>query len=160
MNYYDEIAEGYNELYGEEQLNKLKEVEKIVSFKKNYLILDIGCGTGILTSKIAKNAKLVVGTDVSKKMILKAKKKKNVFYIIADAEHLPFKQKTFDIIVSFSAIQNVSNPKKMIKEAKKVGKKVAITVPMKLWKKEKITSLGQFNIIKGQKDWIFTCICT
>ena len=36
MNYYDIISEGYNELYKEEQLEKIKLIEKYVSGK-------IGC---------------------------------------------------------------------------------------------------------------------
>lgn len=160
MEYYDEIAEGYNELYGEEQLTKLSEAKKQVPFKKNDIVLDIGCGTGILTRKIAGSVKLIIGIDASKKMILNAKKEKNVFYLVANAESLPFKDKTFSLAVSFSVIQNVKNPQNMINEAKRVSKVNLITVPFKLWSKEKINFLGRFKIKKGQKDWIFTCTCT
>ena len=52
MNYYDGISKGYDELYGQEQLLKWSKVKEIITFSREDTILDIGCGTGILTETI------------------------------------------------------------------------------------------------------------
>ena len=52
-NYYDAIAEGYDELHKAEQLQKLErafiEGCKFDLFSNVKSILDVGCGTGIST---------------------------------------------------------------------------------------------------------------
>ncbi len=68
-------------------------------------ILDVGCGTGLLTAAIARDypeAK-VVGIDASKSMIRVADKKRkshNCTYQTALAEKLPFAPETFEIVTS------------------------------------------------------------
>ena len=71
---YDVIAKSYNELYGREQLNKLGFILSNYNFKSNQVVLDVGCGTGIITFEISKLVKKVIGVDKSNEM-LKLKKK-------------------------------------------------------------------------------------
>ena len=72
-------------------------------------ILDIGCGTGYLTKKLAlkyKNAK-VIGVDLAPGMIKEAIKKNklpNIKYLAHDCENLP-KIGAFDLIVSNASLQ-------------------------------------------------------
>ena len=72
-------------------------------------ILDLGCGTGYLTKKLAlkyKNAK-VIGIDIALGMIKEAKKKNklpNIKYLAHDCEDLP-KIGVFDLIVSNASLQ-------------------------------------------------------
>ena len=47
MNYYDEISEGYEELHTEEQLKKMAVIKAKIRPKKEDLLLDIACGTGL-----------------------------------------------------------------------------------------------------------------
>lgn len=57
MSYYDQIADGYNELYGEEQKRKAKFILGDFDFnslkssdpycKKPIVIVDLGCGSGL-----------------------------------------------------------------------------------------------------------------
>jgi cyclopropane fatty-acyl-phospholipid synthase-like methyltransferase len=49
QNYYDEIAQGYEELHREEQLKKIEIIKKILKLKKTDKLLDVGCGTGLTT---------------------------------------------------------------------------------------------------------------
>ena len=60
--------------------------EQIGTQKK---ILEIGCGTGIITEELAKYAKLVVATDPNKQSIEIAKRKvlqPNVNYVVCNGE--------------------------------------------------------------------------
>ncbi len=112
MNYYDQIAKGYNELHEEEQKKKLEIIKKYL--KPKGLILDIGAGTGIST-KYFKN---IVLLDPSKEMLKRAKGKK----VIAKAEKMPFPDKTFDAIISVTSLHH-TDIQKAIKEIKRVSKK-------------------------------------
>ena len=43
-NYYDTIADSYDELYREEQFEKVSIVKKHIEIKQKYKLLDVGCG--------------------------------------------------------------------------------------------------------------------
>jgi trans-aconitate methyltransferase len=67
-------------------------------------ILDIGCGTGHLTSQIAESGAQVVGVDRSPAMIAAARKAyPNLKFEVADARELPF-QVEFEAVFSNAAL--------------------------------------------------------
>lgn len=64
-------------------------------------ILDIGMGTGWLTDELSKVYKSdVFGIDSAWGMVRRAKLNPDLKVVLADARGLPFKDKTFDLIVS------------------------------------------------------------
>jgi len=66
-------------------------------------ILDIGCGTCVLEEKYQLGASQVVGIDITSSMIRLAQRKglRSVSLLgLADAEHLPFREESFDLVVS------------------------------------------------------------
>ena len=88
-----------------------------IKIKKSDKLLDVGCGTGLTTQFWESNNK--TGIDPAKRLIEKAKKKdKDSDYIIAPAENIPFKDKSFEIVTSITAIQNFQNIEKGLKEIK------------------------------------------
>jgi ubiquinone/menaquinone biosynthesis C-methylase UbiE len=94
-------------------------------------ILDIGCATGKFLNLV--NAKKKIGIDISRKILVVAKKKyKNINFIVASAEFLPFKSNVFDLVTCFDVLEHVSNQKKVLLEIYRVAKKnckVIITIP-------------------------------
>jgi len=77
-------------------------------------ILDIGCGTGKTTEKLARKDIKVVGYDHDSKMLNQAKenaKKRNlpIKYIKGKAEELPFEDNSFDIITIGNAFHWFAN---------------------------------------------------
>jgi ubiquinone/menaquinone biosynthesis C-methylase UbiE len=50
-------------------------------------------------------------------------------FVRADAQNLPFKAKEFDVAVLAEVLEHVPDPVKALKEAKRVAKRVVITVP-------------------------------
>lgn len=125
--YYDKIAPSYGSLYGEEQLEKWNECKELI--KISGLVLDAGCGNGILTSNI-KNVivKNVIGVDSSIKLLEQCRE---LSVILADITNLPFKDKCFDTIVSFTVLQDIPDTSKAVFELKRVlkpGGRILITV--------------------------------
>lgn len=99
-----------------------------LKLKSNTNVLDIGCGTGYLllrlSEKITKGK--LVGLDISSEMIAQAKKKlhgiKNVRLYLADAEKIPYKNKTFDYVISTEAFHHFPQPRLVLKEIRRVLK--------------------------------------
>lgn len=154
MNYYDETAEGYNELHGEEQLKKLRIIADEIKLNKDTKLLDVGCGTG-LSAKVFDCD--ITGIDPAEKLLEQCPFKT----LKAKAESLPFKDNEFDVVIAVTSIHNFDDIEKGLKEIKRVGKdRFALTVLKKASNAdqvlEKIKEL--FTVIKEideDKDKIF-----
>lgn len=148
-NYYNAISKGYNHLYGNEQLEKFEKVKKEVKGK----VVDVGCGTGLITKKI-KNS---VGIDISEEMLKQFKGTK----VQADAHFLPFKNDSFDTSLSLTVLQDTEHPGLILKEMKRISKKIIFTILKKgKWNEKKVKELLKKTKLKGklteeEKDWIF-----
>jgi ubiquinone/menaquinone biosynthesis C-methylase UbiE len=133
MQRYDLTAEMYEERYAEEQKAKYKAALESVEVTGS-MVLDVGCGSGLFFSEVTPQSKIVVGLDISRKLLLKAKAQadgsKNVLVLQADADHLPFKDGSFDVVFAFTVLQNMPKPIATLKEFKratKLGGRVVIT---------------------------------
>ncbi len=131
MHAYDVTAEIYDERYsGEQHLKYWKTLESVDV--QGAVVLDAGCGSGMFFPEVADTATAVVGVDVSKKLLLKAKANAadNVHVVQADADNLPFADATFDAAFSFTVLQNMPKPAKTLQEIKRTTKKhgrIAVT---------------------------------
>ncbi|RLA76172.1 MAG: hypothetical protein DRG78_19530 [Epsilonproteobacteria bacterium] len=149
--YYDFIADSYDELYKEEQLEKVKIVRTLIKPRPKHWLLDIGSGTG-LSSCSFKCYK--VGIDPSLKLILRSR----ILSILGQAEHLPFPNHSFDYIISLTAIQNFKDIDKALRECKRVAKpnaKVVISCLKKSRKLHHISTLLTYYfkvLIKVEQD--------
>ena len=104
--------------------------------KVDYLI-DIGCGTGWLTSRAAMHAKAVVGLDPSKKSIAIAQAKyarNSITYNTGSIEQYACNQENlkFDAAISNMVASNTPNLKSFFSASRKIIKKnglFIITIP-------------------------------
>jgi ubiquinone/menaquinone biosynthesis C-methylase UbiE len=124
MQRYDVTADMYEGLYSEEQDAKYRKALENVSLDGG-AVLDVGCGSGLFFAKVACKAETVVGLDVSRKLLLKANRQAkrfgNVYVLQADADHLPFKAETFNLVFSFTVLQNMPKPKETLCEFKRAA---------------------------------------
>lgn len=75
----------------------------LTNIEKNSKVLDIGCGNGFLTCKIAEKAQKVVAIDISREAISIAKNRfagGNIEYVIGDATKYNFKERFNYIVLS------------------------------------------------------------
>jgi guanylate kinase/ubiquinone/menaquinone biosynthesis C-methylase UbiE len=63
------------------------------------VVLDLGAGTGYLTSKLKKLFKVVVAVDISSTMLSLIQPDPGIVKVVASAFSLPFPDKTFKVIV-------------------------------------------------------------
>ncbi len=154
--YYNKIANSYNELYGKEQINKAKIILKeILKKKTSGNLLDIGGGTGISTKIFTNNFNCTL-IDPANELTKQAQK--NIKTIIGKSEELPFKENTFDIIISLTALHH-TDLKQALNEIKRVSKEDSLIAISFLKKSKKLKGFKQlFNPkreIEEDKDMIF-----
>lgn len=126
MQRYDVTAEMYDERYSEEQQRKYKKALENVNVASK-AVLDVGCGSGLFFDQVADKAYMVVGVDVSRNLLIKAKEHakvlQNTFVLQADADHLPIRDGFFDSVFGFTVLQNMPKPPETLNELKRVAKK-------------------------------------
>ena len=139
MHRYDQSARVYDIQYFEEQEAKMKTVMQNVSLHQNGTALDVGCGTGLLFKHLTNKAESIVGLDISRGLLIEAKKKmqghQDISLIQADADNLPFIEKTFSSVFAVTLVQNTPNVDTALTEIKRVSKPTALIVVTGLKKK-------------------------
>ncbi len=88
-------------------------------------VLDVGCGPGSLSIRLARQCHEVWGVDVTPEMIRLAEQKLavgpgNVSFQQADACNLPFENHSFDTVVSVNALQTMAQPETALMEMHRV----------------------------------------
>ncbi|MBU9762296.1 methyltransferase domain-containing protein [Mycobacterium sp. TNTM28] len=100
--------------------------------------LDVGSGPGNVTAALARAAGLdgvALGVDISEAMLeraVKAEASRQVGFVRADAQQLPFRDETFDAAVSLAVLQLVPDAEAALSEMVRVlkpGRRMAIMVP-------------------------------
>jgi SAM-dependent methyltransferase len=84
-------------------------------------ILDLGCGDGQLTQRIASTGASVLGVDASEEMVAAARQR-GIVADVGDAEDLPYAEKKFDAVFSNAALHWVRGQNAMMAEVRRVLK--------------------------------------
>jgi len=86
-------------------------------------VLDAGCGTGYGTAYLAEAAARVVGVDLSDDALAYACSRyalPNVVFEQADLERLGLPADSFDVVVSFEAVEHLEHPDAFLEHAARV----------------------------------------
>lgn len=120
MEFVGERKQRYYDWHGAD-LGTLGELE--LELAKNPEVLDLGCGTGWLTSRMAESgAQSVVGVDVDSGAIATLNscagpKEKG---ICASSDALPFADASFDLVVAKDLLEHMPNPARTVDEIYRV----------------------------------------
>jgi ubiquinone/menaquinone biosynthesis C-methylase UbiE len=105
-----------------------------VKIKSHHIVLDVGCGTGLLMQYLSRTNRglFLIGIDSSIAMLREAKKKLADFeLVLADCDHMPFKDMCCDLAFSISVFQLLDEPRRSLAETVRLLKKdgdFAITI--------------------------------
>jgi len=144
MSGFEEYAEEYDRWFDENEIIYKSEIEALKRHIPRGKGLEIGVGTG----RFAKPFNIKIGVDISKKMAEIAKKR-GIDVIIARGEDLPFNDNEFDFVLINTVLEFSEDPKKILKEAKRVlknGGKIIIGII------DKDSFLGKMYEKKKQKS--------
>jgi len=100
---------------------KLDLIKKYINLNSKS-ILDVGSGNGYFAYYLSKYAN-VVGADISETLLKANPLSKKVK---CDAQNLPFKKDSFDIVISSNLLHHVNNPKKVVSEMHRVSRKYVV----------------------------------
>lgn len=117
--WYGEHVEGTDTYH---QKVVLPNLLRVLNLTKGARVLDLACGEGLFARAFAEAGAAVVGADISKELIAKAKVKGGkVAYVVAPATTLGFaKDASFDAVVCVLALQNIEDLASTFREVKRV----------------------------------------
>jgi len=137
------------------ELKRFKKIKDLLQLSNNDNFLDIGCGSGYLLNQAV--CKRGVGADISDLMVKTAREhcKNNgkKFLVQSDAENLPFKNRSFDKIVSTEVIEHILHPMALLEEIERISRNnsvIVITIPSEKrinWIKSILFSLGVHKLL-------------
>jgi ubiquinone/menaquinone biosynthesis C-methylase UbiE len=119
--HYDEVAHIYDRRYdrsgGKTYYSHIsRHVMEGIPWEK--MLLDLGCGTGLFLSRYRTGGGDGVGLDISRMMLNQAREKSpSASLCMGNAEHLPFRDESFDVIASLLAFSYLRNPRQMLEES-------------------------------------------
>jgi ubiquinone/menaquinone biosynthesis C-methylase UbiE len=127
--FFDSIVDIYDDTRGlpkdtmtaviDAMIDELKDCERI---------LELGVGTGRFAGPLQRRGLDVVGIDISSAMLGKARSKGLEDLVMGDACSLPFKDSSFDSIISIHLLHLVEDCENAIREMKRVARKELLSV--------------------------------
>jgi ubiquinone/menaquinone biosynthesis C-methylase UbiE len=133
MRTFDDAADFYDSWYESKMGAFADQVQTQLAFslfkpEKCMHVLDVGCGTGNFSIKLAKMGLQVTGIDVSNNMLKIAKNKAKVEgvkidFFNMDVHNMKFEDNSFDGVFSMAVFEFIHEPESALKEMFRVVKK-------------------------------------
>jgi ubiquinone/menaquinone biosynthesis C-methylase UbiE len=88
-------------------------------------ILDLGCGNGVFTQRLARDGGVVTGLDFSAYLL-----SQNAHHglVCGDATRLPFQDEAFDLVFEGNLLHHVTDPTSVLIEMHRVSRKYVIVL--------------------------------
>lgn len=151
--FWDRTASNYDKEEKKNEKTYLQIIEKSKSYLKTAdIVLDFGCGTGLVSNEIAKSVKKIHAIDLSSKMIeiakTKAEKQKilNIEYAHATIFDDSLKLGSYDVILSFYILHLLEDPQVVIRKIHKLLKPGGMLISVTPCMGEKPFLSGLFSI--------------
>jgi ubiquinone/menaquinone biosynthesis C-methylase UbiE len=127
---FDEIAHKYDSWFTTPLGAAVDQWEKAITWrlakpKAGEKVLDVGTGTANYLVELAEMGLDCTGLDIGFKMLLKARAKSrarglDLKLVTADSEGLPFRDKSFDLVLSITAFEFFPDPVRSVQEMTRV----------------------------------------
>lgn len=157
MAYYDIEALSYDDWYQKPIGKFIDKLQTQLVFEKlqpkpGMKILDVGCGTGNYSIKLAELGCIVTGIDVSTGMLEKARAKigtLSVVFKLMSSSALEFVDKSFDAVLSVTAFEFIDDCQQTFNEMLRVAKNGAPIVVGTLHKNSAWGTLYESNELRA-----------
>lgn len=128
--YYNVLSSAYDVLNPYPYTSSMRgEVARLVDWGEPLRVLDVGCGTGYTTAGILRLGSVceAVGIDQNHKQLQRAARnlsmeKSRLALSRGDVENLPFRDNSFDSVVSVGAVEYFPEPERALKGMARVVK--------------------------------------
>jgi ubiquinone/menaquinone biosynthesis C-methylase UbiE len=124
---YEKVIDIFEARFNDPRMQAmLREFLSGIEFPEGARVLEIGCGDGVVTRRLAQwpNVAHTTGIDRSKFFIERAQKLaqdvQNVSYEVGDGRRTRFDDETFDVVVLHTVIVHALEPEQLIAEAYRV----------------------------------------
>ncbi len=106
--YYDDFSSSYERARGAGYHALVDEIEvaAVQQLARGKLVLEAGCGTGLVLSRLAQVAREAHGFDLSAGMVERARAR-GLSVALGSVTHVPFRANTFDLVCSFKVLAHV-----------------------------------------------------
>jgi ubiquinone/menaquinone biosynthesis C-methylase UbiE len=91
-------------------------------------VLEVCCGSGLMTEDLARAGARVTGTDVSTRALARARDRAQRYdfraeFQAATAEDLPFRDRSFDVVAVHDGLHHLEEPARAIREMARVARR-------------------------------------
>ncbi|MFA9410747.1 MAG: class I SAM-dependent methyltransferase [Deltaproteobacteria bacterium] len=119
--YYDDFSDSYERGrgYGYHRMIDDLEIQATMPYARGARVLELGCGTGLILSRVAEVAEEAVGIDLSEGMAQLARDR-GLDVHIGSVCDLPFEDDQFDLTYSFKVLAHVPDIDAALREATRV----------------------------------------
>lgn len=135
-------------------------IRRVVPSGQKVLALDAGCGDGWYTGVLLEEGFLVVGLDLSVLRLARNKRtSKESDFLCADANNLPFRSQSFDLIMVAQFLEHMKSPNHTItilSQCLKPDGRFIVEVPC-------MTNLWDYfveKVLRGRANWGLTIDAT
>jgi ArsR family transcriptional regulator len=144
--YFESVAGDWDHIrksYFDDRLTSLA-IEKLLP--RDLTLADIGCGTGSLTFELARFAGKVIGVDLSREMLRRARavakerELRNVEFRQGDALDLPLKSHSVDAAFCVMVLHFLPDPQRAIADLCRIARRGGTVILV--------------DLVKHQQDWM------
>jgi len=133
-----------------------EEILELIELKPDYVVADLGCGSGFFTVPLSRKVKKVYGIDVQKEMLkfleqkIQTQKIGNIETLLSGEEEIPLENESVDLLLSVNTLHEFRDKRKMISEMRRVLRQEGQAVIVDFKKEE--TPLGPPVTIRVSKE--------
>jgi ubiquinone/menaquinone biosynthesis C-methylase UbiE len=153
--FFDSVASNWDKDYVDK--DRRKDLDFLIAkfgINRTDKVLDLGCGTGIITREILEIVKQdgkIIGCDFSLSMLSNSSLNKRNF-VCCDVYNLPFKDSYFDKVIFFSCFPHFDRRETVIKETERVLKKRGMVFVCHLLSSRQIEEVHSCTDVSVSKD--------
>jgi ubiquinone/menaquinone biosynthesis C-methylase UbiE len=119
--YYDDFSGWYERERGRGYHAMLDDLEldAVSAYARHKHVLEVGCGTGLVLSRLKESTRSARGLDVSPGMVRVAKER-GLEVVLGSATAIPFADQSFDLTCSFKVLAHIPDLGRAVAEMARV----------------------------------------